>query len=92
MDQSNRIVEYDVICGNFNIKDLIVRVNIKISEGWIPLGGICVDGARSFQSMIKYPQAAQEVKRLMAEGDQAKLRGDFVAANTAYTDASRLVT
>ena len=31
------------------------------------------------------------LKRLMAEGDQAKLRGDFAAANAAYTAASRLV-
>lgn len=35
--------------------------------------------------------AAAEARKLKAEGDQAKLRGDFAAANVAYTTANRLV-
>lgn len=50
----NTPINYTVIDG-VNVSQLIVRVNKAIQDGWTPIGGICVNDNRFYQSMIQQP-------------------------------------
>ena len=49
-------MEYTVINSRLDgIVDIISKVNLKIKEGWTPLGGIASTDHTFSQAMIKYP-------------------------------------
>lgn len=51
-----RIVGYAAVCAG-NTSDLVRKVGKKITEGWQPWGGICIDaspGGDFYQAMVKF--------------------------------------
>ena len=51
-------MEYKVI-GASTWEMLLEAVNVHISHGYEPLGGICVDRGTFYQAMIRKPKASK---------------------------------
>ena len=63
---SQNIVEYDIVSVDIRPKrdswvmvpDLVKKVNIKINEGWSPMGGVSLDAGIAWQAIVKYNSPA----------------------------------